>query len=261
MIPSNLLEWLASLSFDVALVVLFVPSLLVMVIGTLLVRWWFEDAIDINSNVGPTKVQYMAEIYSALLGFLVVLAYAQYDGTRSAVRLEVEQLRLVQNLAGQLPETAAADLRQAVQGYVRLVVEEEWPLMAFGGESRAVDAAIAGMLAALPRREAGNDLGTALLVVQLQELVQDVATQRVARVTAAPESRVADLLSGVLVLVTFLAVAIAWFLRGPSVTVHLILGAIMVITFLCFILLVVELIYPFAGDLRIQPGEFQEILT
>jgi hypothetical protein len=40
----------------------------------------------------------------------------------------------------------------------------------------------------------------------------------------------------------------------------LILGGILVTTFLSLILLSVELIYPFAGDLSIQPDEFRELI-
>jgi hypothetical protein len=260
MTPSNLLEWIASLPFEVLIIVLYLPALVIALLGTLLVRWVFDDWIAQGSAVGPTKAQYMAEVYSALLGFLVVVAYAQFDDTRTSVRQEVEHLRLIERLAGQFAPSAQAAVERAVSDYARAVVTDEWPRMAFGDESPTVDAAITGMLDALPAVGDDTSVYAALTVLQMRGLVQDVVAARADRVTATPDSNVSDLLSGVLLLVTLLAVSIGWFLRGPSVVVHLILIAFMVTTFLSLIVLAVELIYPFAGGLTVPSDEFQRLM-
>ena len=259
--PSNLLEWLASLSFDVAVFVLYVPALLLTVFGTLLVRWLFSDQVAPDSSVGPTKVGFMAQVYSVMLGFLVAATYAQYGETRTWVRQEVESLRLIRNITSDVATPQAEALKIAVSDYARAVVEGEWELLAFGDESPQAEAALASMLTALPDPDPDGSLSTALAVGQLRDLIQNVAIARVERISAAPDRKIANLLSGVLVLITGLAISIAWFLRGPSVVVHLILGGILVTTFLSLILLSVELIYPFAGDLSIQPDEFRELIV
>lgn len=259
--PANLLEWLASLPLEAALTLVYVPALLVTAAGTVLVRWAFEDAVAPGSSVTPTKVQYMAEIYSALLGFLVVAAYAQYDDTRTSVRREVEELKLIRQVAGQFEPPVRSGIERAVAGYARAVVDDEWRLMAFGHESASVDAAIDAMFASLPRVESAAPMSTALVVNRAQELIRSVAEARVTRVTAPPDTRVADLLSGVLVLVTGLSISIAWFLRGPSVVLHLLLGGMLVTAFLSLIFLAVELIYPFAGELSIPPDDFRQLLS
>ena len=256
--PSNLLEWFASLSFDVAVFVLYVPALVVTALGTLVVRWVFSDQVAPDSAVTPTKVGFMAEVYSVMLGFLVAVAYAQYGETRTSVRHEVESLKMIQAVAGDFG-AEAAPLQDAVVNYAQAVVEGEWELLAFGDESPQVEAALGALFDALP--DPDGSLNAALTVNQLRGLIQNVAANRVERISAAPDTRIADLLSGVLVLVTGLAISIAWFLRGPSVLLHLILGGILVTTFLSLILLSVELIYPFAGDLSISPDEFRGLIV
>jgi hypothetical protein len=259
--PENFIEWVASLPFDVAVVVLYLPALLLALLGTMVIRWIFDLAIDPASVVGPSKVQYMAEIYGGLLGFLVVVAYTQYDETRGSVRQEVETLRLIERLSEEFepPETSA--VRQAVSNYARAVITDEWPAMAFGHDSESVDDALGGILRVIPRAEDDTVLHKALIVLQVRELVTDVVTARTLRITATPDTNVSDLLSGVLFVVTSMAIGMAWFLRGPSILVHLILTAILVTTFLSLIILGVELIYPFAGDLKVSPAEFQRLIV
>ena len=203
----------------------------------------------------------MAQVYSVMLGFLVAATYAQYGETRTWVRQEVESLRLIRNITSDVATPQAEALKTAVSDYARA----PWS-RANGNCSRSAtrgpqaEAALASMLTALPDPDPDGSLSTALAVGQLRDLIQNVAIARVERISAAPDRKIANLLSGVLVLITGLAISIAWFLRGPSVVVHLILGGILVTTFLSLILLSVELIYPFAGDLSIQPDEFRELI-
>ena len=130
--PSNLLEWLASLPFDVAVFVLYVPALVLTAFGTLLVRWLFSDHVAPESSVGPTKVGFMAQVYSVMLGFLVAATYAQYGETRTWVRQEVESLRLIRNITSDVATPQAEALKTAVSDYAR---ERFWEPL--GAEARA----------------------------------------------------------------------------------------------------------------------------
>ena len=174
--------------------VLYVPALLLTVFGTLLVRWLFSDQVAPDSSVGPTKVGFMAQVYSVMLGFLVAATYAQYGETRTWVRQEVESLRLIRNITSDVATPQAEALKTAVSDYARAVVEGERELLAFGDESPPAEAALASMLTALPDPDPDGSLSTALAVGQLRDLIQNVAIARVERISAAPDRKIANLL-------------------------------------------------------------------
>jgi hypothetical protein len=262
MSAANLLEWLAVTPFRVALVVIAIPALLATSAGLLLVRWVFADDIAGASGMAGSKAGYMAETYAVLLGLMLAASFAGYQGMQETVLGEGQSLKAIMHVAPQLPAPQRAAVEAAVQDYARLVVENEWPRLALGDADEAAERAFERLFEAgtAVASEVGFGAAGFFAASQIQGLLQEVLRRRTERLAAGPGRPLADLLSEILVGLALVAVAIPWFLESRSLILHLLLSGMLVITYITLITLSVELLYPFAGQIALDPEPIRAVL-
>jgi hypothetical protein len=74
------------------------------------------------------------------LGFSLFLVWQQYDAAQRLPETEAAHVEALYQLAGSLPEPERGQVRDLAASYARVVVEEEWPLMAQGRTSERLRA-------------------------------------------------------------------------------------------------------------------------
>ncbi|HKJ62239.1 MAG TPA: hypothetical protein VKA94_09645, partial [Hyphomicrobiales bacterium] len=92
MAPTTFLNWLGSISFDVALILIVLPTVLIAIVGTLVVRTVFTGLLTSASAVGPSKNQVAAEIYAVILGFIIVYGFTEFNDAKQNMLQEVATL-------------------------------------------------------------------------------------------------------------------------------------------------------------------------
>src|ERR671910_3407756 len=70
--------------------------------------------------------------YAVLLGLMVVAVWEEWNAANAAVDQEASELAEVFWLAHRLPQPEGRHLQELAHSYARVVVNEEWPLMAQG---------------------------------------------------------------------------------------------------------------------------------
>lgn len=255
---ANLLHWLAIMSFDVIAVLVVVPVVVIAALGTLFVRAVFGTAIVSTSHVGPSKLGAAAEIYAVIIGFIIVVAYAEFQDAKGVV---FEEASLVSRLISYSETLSSADgerLSQAAAQYANDVAEIEWPLPAFGRSSPEVDMALDNIDRAI--LQVGAATATSQLVIfRLTGIADEISKRRMQRLSLTPDYKVAELLFRILAVGTFLVVVTGWFLRGPSVLVHLFLAMLISASVTTLLATSAQLLYPFDGAIRIPPDQFLAI--
>jgi hypothetical protein len=106
----------------------------------LLVRRWAPDGGYFNDSDRAAGVfGVLATGFAVLLGFIVFLAFASYDKSRSGS--ETEALVMLQQVetAQFFPEDVRAELRGELNCYGRYVAEQEWPAMEKGEGDEALN--------------------------------------------------------------------------------------------------------------------------
>src|SRR5829696_8242527 len=73
--------------------------------------------------------------YAVLLGLVVVAAWEQFQTARNTTEREASELAEVFWLGHRLPEAEGHRLQELARSYARVVMDEEWPLIARGGSS------------------------------------------------------------------------------------------------------------------------------
>ncbi|HAS51093.1 MAG TPA: hypothetical protein DCS21_04905 [Gammaproteobacteria bacterium] len=262
MIARNLLEWVADTPFSIAFLLIVLPAVVLSVVGILIVRFLHPEEMRINSEVAQAKVNYMAEIYAVLLGLFLVSAFEMYQDMQTVVRSEALALRALYQVTAQVSPEQPGALPDLVHAYTRSVIEDEWVLMKFGDASRITQQHLDSLFAAIA--EAGQQsTATTGTAIQMEQLARLVLTQRADRLTNGPGvgRQLSDMLSGVLVVVTVIAISMPWFIYTSYATVHILLGTALIIVFVSLIIVAVKMLYPFAGELMIPPVDFFEALA
>jgi hypothetical protein len=258
---SNFLEWLAETPFLVAFLVLVTPSVAMSVLGILLVRLFYPEEERITGTAAHAKINYMAEIYAVLIGLFLVSAFNSYQDMQTTVNHEALALRGLHQVISQFSPEAQGELPDRVVSYTRLVIEDEWPLLKFGDASAAAQANLDGIFAGIAAagRHSTADLGVA---IQAQQIVQQVQQKRSERLTNGPgdNDRLPNILSDVLIAMTIIAMVMPWFVYTPYVIIHVLLSVGLIVVFISLIILAMKMLYPFAGELMLQPTDFVDAL-
>jgi len=255
-VPVTLMNWLAVLEFDVALLIIIIPVMVVSALGALVTRSIFGRAISPASTVGQSKVGAAAEIYAVVLGFIIVFGFSEFQDTKRDVLHEATLLdRLIAEAS--IEPSAETPIKSAVVTYVTDVVERDWPLMSFGASSIEAEAS-ARALDAEVRHLAG--LVSPLQSYRMLSLVDNLAARRTERLSSSPDPVVAAIVFQVLAVGIVLAIVTGWFVRGPSVVVHMVLSAMISGAVVTLMILSAQLLYPFAGSVAISSEPFVAVL-
>lgn len=253
--PTTLLEWVADTGYIEAFLIIVLPAFLITILGILFVRAVYPPEELSGSQVASAKMNYMSEIYSVVLGLILVGAFSNYLDMVTVVKTEAFALRGLHDFALNLRQPEGDRLAEQIRHYTRSVATEEWPLMKFGEDSQKTQQELDRIFGGIARISDQRS-------VSLERLAQEVLTQRAIRVSSSfgDGDTLSRAFSHFLALITFAAIALPWFLYSPHPLLHILTGGMLTTVFVSIIVMSVKMLYPFAGELAIQPTEFQMAL-
>ncbi len=88
-----------------------------------------------HNNVAGFIYAVVGIAYAVLLGLVVVAAWEQYQMANDTTEREANELAELFWLGQRLPPAEGHHLQELTRSYARVVVDEEWPLMARGESS------------------------------------------------------------------------------------------------------------------------------
>jgi uncharacterized membrane protein YraQ (UPF0718 family) len=196
--------------------------------------------------------------YAVLLGLMVVAVWQDWQEAEETATDEANELAALFWLAHGLPQPQGRHIQEVARSYARVVVGEEWPLMARGEASpRAWD-----LLDELRGSIEAFDPTT-----DSEQVLYDQALQRVHELSDARRERLLEAemgLPGVLWVVMLLGgvivVGFTYLFGLRSTAVHTLMVAALALTIALVLFVVGALDYPFRGDVRVGPDAFQSVL-
>ncbi|MEV0822812.1 hypothetical protein [Nonomuraea rubra] len=81
-------------------------------------------------------------VYALVLGFVIVVVWQQYSDTEATVGREANAVADLERMSRALPVDEQRQVQDAARTYLRLVIHEEWSLMARGASSTRAHAAL-----------------------------------------------------------------------------------------------------------------------
>jgi hypothetical protein len=207
-----------------------------------------------DAEVSSQLLGVVAALFGLLLAFIVVIAYQNYGDTQSNVSTEADALAAIVRDSAAFPQADSVRIHAAVGAYVRAVVNDEWPRMHEGKDSPRAATAVAGMYRAMQRADPKSSRAVAFY---------DDAVRQLSTVRESRRNRLDDAggglpwVIGVLLLVgSIIIVGYTVLVGSRSFWFHAIgAGAVAIVLGLSRVVLL-DLTYPFSGDLSVGSGPF-----
>jgi len=196
--------------------------------------------------------------YAVLLGLVVVAAWEQFQTARNTTEREASELAEVFWLGHKLPEAEGHRLQELARSYARVVMDEEWPLIARGGSSprawELMDEIRLTIQNMNPDTEAEQ-----VLYDQGLERVYDLADARRDRLLDAREG-IPPILWVVLVVGAIVTVGFTYLFGLDDTTTHMLMVALLALIIGLILFTIGSLEYPFSGNVRLGPDAFELVL-
>ena len=240
---------------------LLLVAVVAAIVGLVLLLVWLIRRLvpavseGFDAEVSSQMLGVVAALFGLLFAFIIVIAYQNYSDAQSNVSDEADALAAIVRDSGAFPQPQRDRVRASVGAYVHTVVVEEWPRMRQGEDSADAWAAVGGMYRTLQGVNPGSPGAQAFYDDSVRQLNAALVARRNRLGNAGgglPWVVGALLFVGSLVLIGY-AVLVGsrsfWFHAIGAGAIALVIGLSLVV--------LLDLIYPFSGDLAIDPGSFK----
>lgn len=239
-----------------------VAAAFVLVVGVVLVGVWLVRRFipatreGFHAEISAAVLGVVAAIFGLLLAFVIVIAYENYLDAQTNASREADALASIVRDSDAFPAAGGAAVRDAVGGYVRSVVTDEWPAMREGNDSDDARAGLNGVFAAFRAVEPRTETERAFYDDAVRKL-NDALEARRDRIEFAKGGLPRDIVL-LLVFCSIVIVGYAMVAGSPSYAFH-VLGPLAIgFVVAASLIVLADLSYPFSGDVAVDPGAFSE---
>jgi hypothetical protein len=198
-----------------------------------------------------------AFVYAVLLASLAVAVWQQYVQAQSAVQLEANAASDLFHQAAGYPEPLRREVRDGIRAYLEVVIRDEWPRQASGGESDAAWQTIATLHRTMLAFEPSG-MRQQLLHARELEAMKTLLDQRRLRIFAAG-SGLQPVIWAVILVGSALIVAFAYLMGMPNFRAHIVMTAMLGASIGLVIFIIVAMDYPFRGGIGITADAFEQV--
>ena len=244
--------------------VIIAVAILISVGGLVLVqRLYSTDQRKEHNDVAGFIYAVLGVSYAVLLGLMLIAVWEKWNEAEAIATDEANELAGIFVFAHALPQPDGRHIQELVRSYDRVVIEEEWPLMAQGRSSpEAWDTldelrgAILELQPTADARQAGYDQ---MRYEEILTQLHDLGNARRERLLAA-EQGLPFILWVVLILGGVITVGFTYLFGLENTMVHLLMVASLALIISISLFTVAALDYPFRGDIHIHPSAYENDL-
>jgi Na+/melibiose symporter-like transporter len=226
--------------------------------GPVLVRRQVDLArLTTNNEIAGFKFATVGVIYAVLLAFAVIAVWEKFSEAEEMVTKEAGAAATLYRLAaGSEPEAAGA--KAALNNYLRLAIDRDWPAMAKEKESRDVTRALDGLYAAilrLPETEVRKSAALAEMLKQLDEMTESRRTRLHLATGIVPTMLWVVLCCGAVMTIGF-----TFFFGTKNLGAQITMTGILAVIVFMGLLVIVSFDHPFTGPVHVDAAPLQIVL-
>jgi hypothetical protein len=201
--------------------------------------------------------------YAVLLGLVLIAVWEKWNAADTLTADEANEMAGIFWWAHALPPPEGRHVQELVRSYERVVIEEEWPLMAQGRSSPqawdTLDELRGTILGLQPPKGAKQTGYDQMRYEEMLEQLHDLGNARRERLLAA-EQGLPPILWVVLILGGVITVGFTYLFGLENSLVHLIMVGSLALVISMSLFTVAALDYPFRGDIHIHPTSYENDL-
>jgi hypothetical protein len=250
--------WLSNMPlWESGFLVVGLGTLLGMLGPALLRRYLGIERLKINNEVAGFKFAVVGVVYAVILGFATVVTWEKFRDAEAAVQQEAGAVTALDRLSTGLEQPSADNIQQQLHGYVRAVIDDDWPAMNAGHYSHRVTQALDGLYGAVIAHET-HPAEQAILSEMFYQLDQ-VTQARRARLGSA-DGIIPGVIWGILIGGAVVTVLFTFFFGSASLLAQVMMNGLL--SFLVFVALwvIAEINFPFTGPVHVTPEPLQIFL-
>jgi hypothetical protein len=254
-----LLDWIYNTSPFIVTLSFGVTSIIVSAIGVLINYACFRSETRArHGEFTSFTVTNIAVLYTVLLAFIAVATWENFVNAQEVVESEANYAEQVFEDANQFTQPTAGRIGDAIAQYAETVIQQEWPAQQQGKVPNMAHKyldQIHGAIAAYEPADAGK-------AVLMQEIVRDLNrlfAERNARLQAV-NGHIPKMVWGVIVVVGALTIGYSCFMRSEGLLIHIVMVSGLALALTLVVCLIVELDYPFRGQISVSAAAFKEAL-
>jgi hypothetical protein len=235
------------------------PTVSVALAGLFAVR----RAVPVSSLRGHHDVAgfilaVLSVIYAVLLALVVIAVWEDFETARVTAAEEANGLMGIFRMSHGLPASVHAPVQRQAQAYARMVVDEEWALMARGEESPGAQGALDGLWRVFTAIEPRTEREVALYSESLTAL-RELGDNRRMRLLESREG-VPAVMWVVLCFGGLGTIVFTYFFGVDNIRSQALMTALLTVEIALALFLISALNYAFSGDIRVQPDAFRSVL-
>jgi len=238
---------------------MFVVAIVTSIGGVLLVRRYFNvNNFKRHHDIAGPIFCTIGVLYAVMLGFVLIVVWQNFDKTRDNVIRESNYYAdIYRDLVG-VPEPFRSQGRDALNTYVNVIIEDEWPRMMVG--ERSIKAQALGT-------EYWNLIAGYEPVTESQKVFYQEILRKMNEAGELRRERLSDAASGINPVLWFvllaggiITVAFTFFFGSENIKAQMIMTTLLSLLIVLILFTTLSMDYPFSGDVHIGPQSFQHVL-
>jgi hypothetical protein len=216
------------------------------------------EILQSHHEVAGFIIGVMGAVYAVLLAFVVVAVWSQFEDANTMVAREANQLSDLSRMAQGFPVAVRGRVQESLKGYVRVAIDEDWPIMASGQASQQPHPVVDNLWQTYREIEPQTPRENALYAASLERL-NELSDSRRMRLHASRN----DLPLVVRILLWgggFMTLAFTYFFGVKNVRSQALMTAALAIVLSFVLFLIVALDNPFHGSVRVTPEPLENAL-
>lgn len=243
--------WLA------AVVIVVLPTSIAMAGPVFIRRRITLERLTTNNEIAGFKFATVGVIYAVLIAFAVIVVWERFNDGEVAVLQEAGAAATLYRLTTEpIPEVSAT--RNALDHYLKLVIERDWPKMAEEKGSSDVTHSLDNLYASTIRLADKGLLAPPILSELFKQL--DVITQARRTRLQLASGIVPDILWAALFIGAFLTIGFTFFFGTENLSAQVMMTGILSVIVFTGLLVIVAIDHPFAGSVHIDSDPLQKVL-
>ncbi|GAC1405610.1 MAG: hypothetical protein NVSMB64_10590 [Candidatus Velthaea sp.] len=222
-------------------------------------RSFKSEDLAAHNHVAGNIIGVVGTLYAVVLGFITVIVWQQYDGTRERLALETAAVTDTWHTAVGLPSVERSRLRRDMLSYATLMHEEEWAKMRRGGASPQGDGVIMDAIDAVGSLHS-HEAGTAGAQVVTLNMLNQLHDARLRRIDANRGGALSWLEWFVLLLGAGIVISLCCVFGVQNRRAHMaMIGSVAIVVASMFVL-IFELQYPYRSGMAIGSAPWMGVI-
>ena len=255
-----LLNWIYNSS---PLIVISVFAAITLAVATLVLIAVYavtnRQVRELHGELADFTVTNIAVLYAVLLAFIAVATWESYTKASEVVQTEANLVGTLTRDTMGIPEPTAGVVRAEIGRYLEVVIHQEWPVQRTGRVSEVGWANLDRIHRQVAAISPAN-LGQAVLMEEMLRNLNELDRARTSRLDAA-EGHIPSLVWFVILVLGVLTVGFTCLLKAERFWVHWLMMAGITTALTLVIALIVELDYPFRGEISVSTAPFEQVQT